>query len=89
MKIWKILFWTCTILLGFVNPLISVGLIILYYLPGIIQDLCNPCKETESGNYTLDEFVNAEEKDEQNVVRNNGFSAKMNSFSDKTLEEFK
>ncbi len=41
----KILFWTFVIGLGFVNPLISVGLIILYYLPGIIQDICKPCSE--------------------------------------------
>ena len=32
----KILFWTMTIALGFVNPLISVILAILYYLPKII-----------------------------------------------------
>ena len=47
MKIWKIVFWTCTILLGFVNPLISVSLIILYYLPGIIQDVCKPCNNIQ------------------------------------------
>lgn len=41
----KILFWILTIGLGFVNPLVSVGLVILYYLPGIIQDACKPCKE--------------------------------------------
>jgi len=43
----KIIFWTGTILLGFVNPLISFGLIVLYYLPGILQDLCQPCKEKQ------------------------------------------
>ena len=43
----KILFWTFTIALGFVNPLISVGLVILYYLPGIIQDMCQPCNEEQ------------------------------------------
>ena len=41
----KVLFWILTIGLGFVNPLISVGLVILYYLPGIVQDACKPCKE--------------------------------------------
>ena len=41
----KVLFWILTIGLGFVNPLISVGLVILYYLPGIIQDACKPCNE--------------------------------------------
>ena len=44
----KSLFWIFTIALGFVNPLISVGLIVLYYLPGILQDLCQPCKEEEA-----------------------------------------
>ncbi len=41
----KVFFWIFTIALGFVNPLISVALVILYYLPGIIQDMCNPCNE--------------------------------------------
>jgi len=36
----KVLFWTFTIMVGFVNPLISIGLVILYYLPGIIQNAC-------------------------------------------------
>ena len=41
----KVLFWIFTIALGFVNPLISVALVILYYLPGIIQDMSKPCNE--------------------------------------------
>ena len=41
----KILFWTFTIALGFVNPLISVVLVILYYLPGIIQSDCEPIND--------------------------------------------
>ena len=43
----KILFWTFAIVLGFVNPLITFGLIVLYYLPAILQDLCQPCKEAQ------------------------------------------
>ena len=43
----KILFWTFTIILGFVNPLVSVALIILYYLPGIIQSACLTCNEEQ------------------------------------------
>ena len=43
----KIFFWTFVILLGFVNPLITFGLIILYYLPKIIQDACQPCNEVQ------------------------------------------
>jgi hypothetical protein len=40
----KVLFWTLTIGLGFVNPIISVIMVVLYYLPGIIQDICR-CPE--------------------------------------------
>ncbi len=43
----KILYWILTILLGFVNPLISVGMVVLYYLPKIIQDICQPCNEEQ------------------------------------------
>jgi len=44
----KIFFWIFAIGLGFVNPLITFGLIILYYLPRIIQDLCQSCNEQVS-----------------------------------------
>ena len=53
----KILFWTLTILLGFVNPLISEGMVVLYYLPKIIQDMCQPCNEeqvSEMNSYSED-----------------------------------
>ena len=43
----KILFWIITIALGFVNPLISITLVVLYYLPKIIQDACQPCNQTQ------------------------------------------
>ena len=43
----KIFFWIFAIGLGFVNPLITFGLIILYYLPRIIQDLCHLCNEEQ------------------------------------------
>ena len=43
----KALFWTFTIGLGFVNPLISIVLIVLYFLPQIITDICQPCNEKE------------------------------------------
>ena len=46
-KITKIFFWTFTILLGFVNPLISIALVVMYYLPKIIQDACQPCNQTQ------------------------------------------
>ncbi len=55
----KILFWILTAASGFVNPLISVGLIILYYLPRIIQDLCKSCNEpsTSKMNSLSDEIM--------------------------------
>jgi hypothetical protein len=43
----KIFFWSATILVGFVNPLLSIALIVLYYLPKIIQDICQPCNEEQ------------------------------------------
>jgi len=42
----RILFWSVTIALGFVNPLISIALVVLYYLPKIVSDLIRPCEET-------------------------------------------
>lgn len=47
----KFFFWSAVILLGFINPLISVAMIILYYLPKIISDSFQQCKEVreESG----------------------------------------
>jgi len=47
----KILFWSVTFLLGFVNPLISIALVVLYYLPKIISDLVQPYEQVrdESG----------------------------------------
>ncbi len=62
-KISKIFFWIFAIGSGFVNPLISVGLIILYYLPGIIQDMCKSCDEVQNNSemnsfseYTMEEM---------------------------------
>jgi hypothetical protein len=51
----KILFWMLTIGLGFVNPLISVAMVVLYYLPGIIQDICKPCSESQE-DYNMNSF---------------------------------
>ena len=42
----KFLFWSLTIGLGFINPIISVIMVVLYYLPGIIQDICKSCNES-------------------------------------------
>lgn len=51
----KILFWIFTIALGFVNPLISVAMVILYYLPGIIQSAITPCEEISQNHSLHDE----------------------------------
>ncbi len=51
----KILFWTLTIGLGFVNPVISVIMVILYYLPKIIQDICQSCSESQE-DYEINSF---------------------------------
>jgi hypothetical protein len=47
----KILFWTFTIAVGFVNPLFSVGLVILYYLPRIISDFTRPCEPERNESF--------------------------------------
>ena len=51
----KILFWTLTIGLGFVNPVISVIMVVLYYLPKIIQDICQQCNESQD-DYEINSF---------------------------------
>jgi len=51
----KILIWTIVIALGFVNPLISVALVIVYYLPKIIQDICNSCNDSQN-NFEMNSF---------------------------------
>ena len=45
---WKIIFWTLTIGLGFVNPVITFVMVILYYLPGILQDNCENNNKSDS-----------------------------------------
>ena len=41
----KIFFWIFVIAVGFLNPLFSVALVVLYYLPKIIQDMCASCND--------------------------------------------
>jgi len=43
----KIFFWIITIGLGLINPLISIALVVLYYLPKIIHDVCDSEKDDE------------------------------------------
>jgi len=58
----KVLFWIFTIILGFVNPLISVVLVILYYLPAILEDLGKPCKEKEAEMNSISDDILEEMK---------------------------
>ena len=51
----KFIFWTLTIGLGFVNPLISVAMVVLYYLPGIVQNICKLCSKSDE-EYELNSF---------------------------------
>ena len=77
MKIWKIIFWTSTILLAFVNPLISFGLLVLYYAPELIRSICSPVSISDVS--TSGEF---NEPDRQ-------FNSGMKSYSNDTLEGLK
>lgn len=79
--------------LGFVNPLISFGLVVLYYLPSIVRSLCGECVDAVRSSDSVDrETVKFEE---YNVTIN--FSTRspgprptdMKKFSDDTLEEMK
>jgi len=74
----KILFWTFTIILGFVNPLISFGLIILYYLPGIISSVCEECNKT-----------NCNENNPENEFTTKQPTSSMNEFSSDTMEKMR
>ena len=70
---WKIIFWTFTIGLGIVNPLITFVIVILYYLPGVIENICNNGAESDSQTKRKSEFP-------QNT-------AQMKKFSKDILEE--
>ena len=89
-KIGKVFFWMFVIILGFVNPLISFALIVLYYLPKIISDACNTCNDACSeDDSSEDEFFTYEENGTHTTVRKKQNPPKMDSFSDHTLEDMK
>jgi anionic cell wall polymer biosynthesis LytR-Cps2A-Psr (LCP) family protein len=71
----KFLFWIFTIILGFVSPLISFGLIFLHYLPEVLQDF------SQSNSNKFDN--NQDSKFDYGKSQ----SSQMNSFSKDTLEE--
>ena len=72
---WKIVFWTLTIGLGFVNPLITFVMVILYYLPGIIENICND--DTQSNSQTERKSESPQNQEQ------------MKEFSKDILEKFK
>ena len=72
---WKIIYWTLTIGLGFVNPVITFVLVILYYLPEIMQD------NSENNNKS-----NSQRESRTESTQN---QAQMKEFSDDTIEEFR
>ena len=47
----KILFWVFAISVGFINPLLTMGLVVLYYLPKIISDFTGPCEPERNESY--------------------------------------
>ena len=86
-RVSKIFFWIFTIGLGFVNPLISFVLIVLYYLPGIIQSICKPCLENCSDQNNHDDENWEIWKDY--VDDGEGNMNKIDAYSDETKELMK
>jgi len=72
---WKIIFWTLAIGLGFVNPVITFVLVILYYLPGILQDNCENNNKSDS------------QRDRKSESTKN--QGQMKEFSKDTIEEYR
>ena len=89
-KISKVFFWIFTIALGFVNPLISIALVFLYYLPGIVQELCQTCKdacnENQETNHVTEEFVHYQKDGKRISERKSQAKPRKNSYTDDTLE---
>ena len=75
-KITKIFFWTFTILLGFVNPLISIALVVMYYLPKIIQDACQPCNQIQDDSSEESEMKSYSNDVLEDMKWNNGVEEK-------------
>ena len=79
------------IVLAFVNPIISFGLLVLYYLPSIIKSACDDCKEKTSdkdkdGYFQVNiPFTLTIKKPGSDT---NDFD-KMKTYRDDTLEEMK
>ena len=74
----KIFFWIFVVAVGFANPLFSIGLVVLYYAPGLIRSICSPVTASS------DDLSSAEISGHDKLI-NSG----MKSFSDYTLEKMK
>jgi len=90
----KVIFWIFVIALAFVNPVISFGLLILYYLPSIIKSACEVCKKESKDTddqgdyyevYTLHTFT----RKQPNFSNPANNLKDMKSYSDNTLEVMK
>ncbi len=93
---WKIIFWMMVIGLAFFNPIISFGLLVLYYLPSIVKSACDACKEEskdidEEGNYfeVKIPFIFTFTKKEPNYSESPHSMKDMKSYSDDMLEDMK
>ncbi len=81
----KIFFWICVIILGFVSPVISFALIVLYYLLNIVQEICQTCKEACDDTVEYTEYTYRETR----KYRPDQPPPKMDSFSEDTLKDMK
>jgi len=84
------------IVLAFVNPLISFGLLVLYYLPSIVKSACDACKEeskdsdVKGGNYEVSiPFTFTFTRKEPNYSESPHSMKDMKSYSDDMLEDMK
>ena len=74
MNSWKIIFWISVVAAGFLSPVISFVLIVLYYLPQIASS-------------TIGEYFRIEQK---NIIENyQRYTDSQKQYSDDTLEEMK
>jgi len=80
---------------AFVNPIISFGLLVLYYLPSIIKSACDACKENnkksdEGEHYEVNiPFTITFTRKEPNYSESTHNMKDMKSYSDDILEDMK
>ena len=84
---WKIFFWISIICLAFINPLISFGLLILYYLPAIVRSLGQ--EFAQSVNDSVKSDFTSEQKEDDTTTQYSNPEHSMGEFSDDTLENMR